>query len=143
MDFKGAEIRKIAPVNAADPKGLTYEWCKGEQGMQVTVLERKRGVVFGNHYHTGADPSRKPEKHFLAKGKVKVKVFNGFTGQREEFVADEGSEIIIWPGVLHSFEALEDSVLVDYRCTVFDKNSTDTHTADTYDSYVKSHKHSF
>ena len=129
--FEGIKIKKYIPVDPKDPKGVTYDWCKGETGLQVTICKRKKGIIFGNHYHKGEDPSKNPEKIFLINGKVRMKAENKL-GQRFDIIIEEDCEIIIQPNVLHIFEALTDVAFIEYRSTVYDKEKPDTYPANTY-----------
>ena len=61
--MRGAYIMKIEGVDPNDSRGRTWEWRK--VGKQVTILERKKGAVFGQHYHKGEDSSKNPEQFFL------------------------------------------------------------------------------
>jgi hypothetical protein len=132
--IKSVKIRKLDPVSMQ--KGPTYEWCKGIPGKQITIYERKRGTEFGNHYHTGKDPSKNPERFLLLKGKALLKAYNGFIDERIEEVVDEYTEVLIYPGVFHSMRALTDVLFIEYRSTVYDSSNSDTFPAETYEEYV-------
>ena len=126
--FQGIEIIKIPIVNPEDTRGPVYEWCKGQSGMQVSIFKRKLGITFGNHYHLGADPSKNPEKFFLIKGKMKLKAKNLTSNEIFETIIEEGTELLIYPKIWHSFESLADVIFIEYRSTVFDKNNPDVYT---------------
>ncbi len=124
--MEGLFIHKIDPANAADdPKGNVWNWNQPNR-FAVTVLDRKAGVKFGGHYHIGTDPSKNPEKLFIAKGKVRA-VFQTHEGYREEVILEQGQEIIIMPHICHAFLALEDCLILEFRISWYDKNSSDTH----------------
>ncbi|MEK6926054.1 MAG: hypothetical protein AABW50_02130 [Nanoarchaeota archaeon] len=133
--FKGIEINKINPVGE-DPRGPTYEWCKGIPGIQLTVCKRHKGVVSGNHYHKGDDPSKNPERLLLVNGNFKLIARNDMAEKHLEAIINEGDELIIHPGILHSFEALTDITFLEYRQTIFNKACPDTYAEDTYSSYI-------
>ena len=63
--MEGIQINRIISSDFADPRGPTYEWCKGLLGQQVTIFYRNAGIIAGNHYHKGNDPSKNPEFFFL------------------------------------------------------------------------------
>lgn len=138
--FKGIIIRKIAPVDPNDLRGPTFEWCKGQPGLQISVFERKAGVSFGGHYHKGEDKSKNPERFFLIKGKEKVIAENGLKNQKLDISIEGPTEIIISPNILHTFKAITDVIFLEYRETTFDKSKPDTYPADTYSEYIESLK---
>lgn len=117
-------------VNPADPKdvrGPTYNW-KFPDGHQVTILERKKGEKFGGHYHGGNDPSKNPERIFVAKGEMKVRLVDPHE-QETELLLKQGSVLTIYPFVSHWLEALTDVVLIESRVTHFDPEHSDTFPA--------------
>ena len=124
-------IRKIEPADPDDERGPTYEWCRGLPGKQVSIYVRKRWSWFGNHFHGGRDPSKNPERFFLARGKV---WFQAFEGKKRivNGIIGSGAEIIIYPGILHSMRALTDVIFVEYRETEFDKSKSDTYPEEEY-----------
>lgn len=123
--MKGVAMMRINGVNPGDPRGRIWEW-RGENGKQVTILERKKGVLFGQHYHKGEDPSKNPERIFLAHGRVRVR-FECDGEKDEQYIFDPGTIIHIYPYVYHEFKAFEDCVLVEYRETIFDPAHPDTY----------------
>lgn len=122
----GLYIHQIASANdPADPKGNVWNWNQNNR-FAVTVLERKAGVKFGGHYHIGTDPSKNPERIFIAKGKIKA-IFQTHEGYREEIILEQGQEVLIAPHIRHAFLALEDCIVLEFRISWYDKNSSDTH----------------
>lgn len=117
-------IRNVKSVNPDDIRGRIWEWKK--EGKQITILERKKGAIFGQHYHKGEDPSKNPEQFFLAYGRVRIR-FEGGGEESEEHILDAGAFISIDPFIYHELEALEDCVLVEYRKTIFDPASPNTY----------------
>lgn len=120
----GIYIMKMRGVTPDDPRGNIWEWKKN--GKQVTVLERKKGAIFGQHYHKGEDPSKDPEIFFLAHGRVRI-LFERSGEKSEEYFFDAGTIISIDPYIYHELEALEDCVFVEYRKTIFDPACPDTY----------------
>ena len=108
-------------------KGITIEWCRGVTGKQVSIYVRKKGTRFAQHYHSGIDPSKNPERFFLVSGKVKFTFVDFDKKNREEVTVTEHQEMLIYPNVPHLAEAIEDSVFVEYRQTKFDQLNSDTH----------------
>jgi len=138
-EFEGVKITKLEPASL-DARGSVYEWCKGQKGLQVSVFKREKGMPFANHYHKGEDPSKNPEKFFVVSGKVKLMAYNGVTNKSLEAVVDCGTEILIFPDILHTFEALTDVIFLEYRSTPFDKDNPDSYPAETYGEYIKQKK---
>lgn len=127
--MKGVTVRKVSPAKEGDPRGRTWEWAKGVETRQITIYERTAGTGdFGAHFHKGEDPSKNPERFFLAAGKIRA-VFEDLDGGREEVVIEVGNEIAIAPRILHTLTALEDVILIERRVTVFDKEHPDTYPA--------------
>lgn len=129
--MEGLIIRKIDPASKEDLRGPTYEWCKGLNGLQVTIYKRKKGSLSGTHYHKGNDPSKNPERFFLVEGQLLLKALNR-QGQQLEEVIKAGTEFLIYPNILHSMKALTNIIFLEYRTTVFDKSNSDTYSAETY-----------
>lgn len=122
--MKGVTITKLPQIN--DSKGTTVEWCKGENGQQVTIYERAKGIFFAQHYHEGTDPSKKPEIFVLLKGKIEFIFIDPETNEKHKKVVEPYDEVRIEPHIKHSAHALEDSLFLEYRSTPFDKDEPDT-----------------
>lgn len=126
---KGFEIEKIEPVNPDDPRGATFEW-KFDNGIQITSYIRKGSMKFGGHFHSGDDPSKNPERLFVAYGKVKVTLVTA-NNEISEIILVPGNCLIIYPPTKHWMETLdEDVVLTEYRITHFDKNNPDVYNCE-------------
>ncbi len=136
QNIEGVSVKKIRPVNPKDKKGPTYEWCKSIQGLQVSIYHRPKGKIFGEHYHKGIDPSKNPERFFVVAGKARLRAYNGT--QRMSRVIEEGTEVLIWPYVYHSYEALTDFYFIEYRSTIYDKENSDSFDEESYKEYLRS-----
>ncbi len=132
----GVSFRQIEPVNADDPKGLTYEWCKGIPGMQVTCCLRNAGKISGNHYHRGDDPSKNPERMLILSGSCDLITCDG-TQTVVHFLRQPPLEIIIQPSILHAFLPKENINFLEYRATVFNPENNDTFPAESFVEYLK------
>ena len=121
----GVRIKKLAQTNPNDLRGETWLW-NIPGSVQLMLCRRKTGRI-SSHFHKGEDPSKRPEKLFIISGRVKFIFFKKSTGEREEAVCGPGTEIKIFPNIIHSTEALEDAVLLEARVKVFDKNRPDTY----------------
>ena len=121
----GFKIEKLPVCNPKDKKGETREW-KFKDGHQITVYKRKAGVQFGGHFHYGQDPSKNPEHLLVIHGKVKLLI----EPQPGEFpiekILEAGDAITIKPWLIHEAEAIEDTVMIEYRITHFNKKHPDT-----------------
>lgn len=136
-DFKGIEIIRTLPVNLNEPKGNTYELWKNNQMKQITVYERKKGHVSGNHYHKGDDPSKNPEIFFLAHGKAVLKARNP-QNQNLQLMISPGTELRIYPNVLHAIYPIDNVIIfLEARQTIFNAQKHDTYEAKTYDEYIR------
>lgn len=135
-------IRKVEPVTASDPRGKTYEWCRGILGLQISIYERKAGHSFGGHFHTGIDHSKNPERFFLIIGKLECCFIDGYTDELFTAEVSEGNELIIPARVLHYMKALTDSIFIEYRPTMFDKSNPDSFPAERYEEFIDSSKYS-
>jgi len=134
--FSGILVNALPRANPEDTRGAVYEWCRGLSGQQVSIYNRGKDKLFGDHFHKGDDPSKNPERFFLARGRVRVQAWNP-AGEELDIEVDEGSEILIDPGVLHRFTPLEDVIFLEYRCTVFDRERPDSYPAEYYADYLK------
>ena len=135
QEFKGIIINKILPINSNDEKGFTYEWCKGLPGLQTSIYIRNPTFLCGNHYHKGKDPSKNPERFFLIEGKTLLLAKNPANQMLEEII-EGGTELIIYPNVLHELRPTTKIYFIEYRSTPFNKENPDTYPAETYDDYL-------
>jgi dTDP-4-dehydrorhamnose 3,5-epimerase-like enzyme len=123
--MKKVIIRTVPAIE--NEKGRTIEWCRGLPGQQVSVYYRKKGQQFAHHFHKGEDPAKNPERFFLIAGKVEISFFDPDTQEKEKQIIEAGEEMLIYPQVHHEAKALEDSIFIEYRETVFDPNRSDTY----------------
>ena len=131
MGFTGILLHKLSTANEQDQRGVTYEWCKGLPGLQVTIYQRKKGSICGNHFHKGDDPSKNPERFFLVQGTMRLKAWN-LHGEHMNCLVEAGTEMILEPNVLHSLEAQTDVTYIEYRSTVFNKAKPDCYPAELF-----------
>lgn len=120
--MNSVEITSL-PRKGEDERGYIQEW-KFDDYRQITVLLRKKGGHFGHHLHTGADPSKDPERFFVLKGHVKVQWWDGSGGKHEAEMKD-GDTITIPKNIPHCFDSLEDCWFLEYRVTHFDPQHPD------------------
>lgn len=115
------------------PKG--YAWCSGLPGKQITLYFRNKGDPCGGHFHKGEDPSKNPERFLPLQGRLHLYTFNG--KRLQDFHLKPGQELIIPPNILHFLAIEEDSVFVEYRTTVFDRNHPDSYTFEHYPEHMR------
>ena len=134
--MEGVEIRKVSVMNPNDERGESYKLFTNEQGVQIILCKRRKGTISGNHYHKGEDASKNPEKLYLISGKAILDLYNGLTGERLSVKIEGGTEVRIYPHILHKFKALDDIVFLEYRSTVLDDNNKDSYPAESYEDYI-------
>lgn len=118
----GFEVEHHIPVSG-DSRGAIFEW-KLPDNHQITVCVRRKGVK-GGHFHRGEDPSKNPERIFVAEGKMEIVV--SWEDKTERIVLNQGDSMEIYPFVRHSFTFLEDTIVLEYRVNYFDKGRSDTY----------------
>ena len=64
---------------------------------------------------------------FLASGRLKVKLVEP-GGRETEQILEPGAVLVIYSGVKHFMEALEDVIIVEDRITHFDSGRPDTYS---------------
>jgi hypothetical protein len=131
---QGFSIERISPANPDDPRGPTFNWDLPD-GRIVVVFVRRKGSIFGGHFHKGKDPSKNPERFLLVQGKVKA-VFITREDKRTEKILESGDVLTIYPKVKHSMRALEDTVFIESRLTPFDKKHPDTFSCSDFENTI-------
>ena len=125
------EVKELAPANLMDKRGPVYNWTIPD-GRTVVLFFRKKGSILGGHFHKGKDPSKNPERFFIATGKLKGKFLDPDGKEKEEILEIKSGEcaleLTIFPFVWHSFEVLEDTLLIELRINPFDPEKSDTYT---------------
>ncbi len=111
--MNGVELIRHEPIHS-DERGKTFSFRNGIY-REILTLERKKGSVSGNHYHTGKDVTRNPEIQYLISGKIKLTVKDLQSGEIEEYIIEPHTEIRIAPMIAHKMEALEDSTFLEYH----------------------------
>ena len=137
--IQGVSITPITPVNV-DERGLTYEFWRDVLGRQVTYCERKQGVVVGNHFHQGKDPSKDPERLMLLSGALKMLVSNGRQTLKTNLSREAENrcyEITIHPGIVHAFLPCTPIQFLEYRSTIFNPQQSDTYPTDAFEAYLR------
>ena len=125
---KGFELEKINPADPNDLRGPTYG-LSVPGTIEITIVDRNKGFKFGGHYHKGDDPSKNPEKLFLAKGKMNA-IFVSKDNNKTELTLEAPVFLTIFPGTHHLFEALDNVIIVEARTTRFNKDYPDSYASE-------------
>lgn len=120
----GVRILMTKQANPNDTRGETWKWAQ-HGALELAICRRKTGLI-SSHFHAGKDPSKNPERLFVAQGSVKFTFFNPKTDERKVLVAEAGTAISIGPGIIHRTYALEYSIILESRTTLFGPKDTDT-----------------
>ncbi len=120
-----------ASLSNVSIRGWIYNWTHRD-GKETVIMLIRKGYRAGGHYHKGQDPSKKPERFFVAKGKAKV-LFATEEGTLEmkEKIVEEGEILTIPPKMGHLVKALEDLILIEHRETPFDPERSDTYDSNS------------
>ena len=86
-----------------------------EEIRHVALFEIKKGFSRGNHYHL-----KKEEIFYVHSGRIKARFVDLETQIREESVLEKGDRIRIKPLCGHIFNALEDTLVVEYSPQFYD-----------------------
>jgi len=99
-------IRKLQPVHS-DERGNIWDLIN-EEVCHVGVLNTKAGHIRGNHYF------KKSKRYaYVLSGKFKIILAPAKNPkEKQEFILEKDYLIEIPPGIIHTFEALEDSVMI-------------------------------
>jgi len=136
----GVEITQLEDVSQlGDKRGPVFEWKNftNKKTVQLTSYFRKKGSMFGNHFHKGTDPSKNPEFFFIISGEAELWVWNKFSNEKSKVRLKPGTIVIIRPHVLHKCVALTEVVYVEPRITLFDPKKPDTYPAEEYARYTR------
>ena len=121
------KIKKLEPIELEDFQEFNYEWnLPGKK--QVIARVRKEGSKLAGHYHKGRDPSKKPERFFIAQGKVELTLVDQ-KGDSETLILEKGHNFEINPYIAHQMKVIskEDLILIEYRISPFHREDQDTH----------------
>lgn len=104
--MNGVIFSKLIPVNS-DERGEIWD-ILNETVAHVGMLPTKKGALRGNHYF-------KTSKRyaFVMSGKFEVFLASASSSEKvEKHIMEKGDIVEIPPGIIHTFIALEDSVLI-------------------------------
>lgn len=120
--------RKNHQANRNDIRGETWQWDQA-RAVQIIVCRRKTGSI-SCHFHLGEDPSKNPEKLFIASGRVLMTFLNQRTGETHQLFLESGESLSIFPNIVHKTEILEGAVILESRVTIFNPSMPDTYPAE-------------
>ena len=107
-----------------DERGTTAEISIDRSGKALSIF-RKEGTVFGNHYHSGSEPTKNPEIFWLLHGTLKVE-YRALHSSTWEVVELSGpTKVDFYPNVIHRVTALSDAYMLEL-------NSLQAHIDDTH-----------
>ena len=86
-----------------------------EEIRHLVFFEIRKGFSRGGHYH-----AKKEEIFYIISGKIKARLWDLDTQEREEHVFEKGDRVRIQPRCGHLFDALKDTVVVEYSPHVYE-----------------------
>lgn len=105
--MQGVTVKKIEPVYK-DERGIITDLLN-ENVHHVGLITSVKGCVRGNHYH-----KQSIQYTYVLSGKFEVALANKDNMEKvEKIILHIGEMIIIQPGIIHTFKALEDSTMID------------------------------
>lgn len=105
--MKGVTVKRIEPVHS-DDRGMITDLLNEPVG-HVGIVTIKQGEIRGNHYH-----KLSKQYSYTYSGKFEVLVANPEDPTNlERIILNAGDMITILPNIVHTFKALEDSVMID------------------------------
>lgn len=117
----GVEISTIAPVHT-DARGSIFDIVEEMVG-HVGMVTFTPGAVRGNHYHF-----KSVQYNYVLSGTVTLTVEDQARHVKEEYVLSEGSFARIPAGVIHTYSAQDDAVMLDMNSL---SRGADGYEADT------------
>lgn len=103
-----------------DERGKMIGICNLKKWKEINYFSSQKGAIRGNHYH-----KRTLEGFFIIKGKIKVTLTNVVSGVRKKFLVDGEDIFLIKPGILHTFEVIENSSWINFLSRKVDQNDKD------------------
>ena len=107
---KGVEAKRWE-----EERGEFAQIAYNEEIRHLAIFEIRKGFTRGSHYH-----ERKEEIFYLVHGRIEARFIDMDTGQRNESLLVKGDKIWIKPRCSHLFQALEDTLVVEYSPQVFE-----------------------
>jgi len=98
-----------------EKRGEFVQITYNEEMRHLAIFEIRKEFTRGSHYH-----ERKEEIFYVFHGKMEARFIDMDTLQREESVLGKGDKIRIKPRCGHLFQALEDTLVVEYSPQVYE-----------------------
>jgi dTDP-4-dehydrorhamnose 3,5-epimerase-like enzyme len=98
-----------------EERGQFVQISYQEEIRHLAFFEIREGFSRGGHYH-----AKKEEVFYIVSGKIKARLWDIDTQEKEECVFEEGNRIRIQPRCGHLFDALKDTVVVEYSPQVYE-----------------------
>lgn len=112
------------PEIGKNDAGITWRSPIPRMGEGILAM-RKKGAIFGGHYHLGKSDTKNPEILLLVSGSMIGTFFKLDSPNEKEVVEFSQVGLLkVPPQVVHSFEALSDVYFLEF-------NSLEEHAADT------------
>lgn len=100
-------INKLSPA-FSDSRGLIYDILESKVEHIGMVTFDKKGVVRGNHYH-----KKSIQYTLLLEGKIKLSVCKKNSNEIKTYILNKGDFTKIPANVVHTYESLKKSVILD------------------------------
>jgi dTDP-4-dehydrorhamnose 3,5-epimerase-like enzyme len=78
-------------------------------------LRKGDGLFRGGHYHVN-----KVEHFYVVSGRLRVRLVDLETGNKDEITVEEGQRVTIHPNCAHRFEAEQDAQVIEYFAGVYE-----------------------
>jgi hypothetical protein len=113
-NHKHPHVVSVKPAVDND-RGATYNVVFDEPIEQVTVVIGYDSNDFGNHFHTGANRSKSPEKVFVAYGEGMLHTLDLRNGKEEEYIkpVKQGDLWTIEHGIYHELHTDTNMVFLE------------------------------
>ena len=111
------------PYIGQDERGTTAEIFLDRSGKTLSIF-RKKGNVFGNHYHTGSQARKNPEIFWLLHGELRIEYRHIESDEWLLVDVIAPVKIDIYQNVLHRVTAITDAYMLEL-------NSLQEHIDDT------------
>src|SRR5512139_1487435 len=86
-----------------------------EEIRHLALFEIRKGFSRGGHFH-----AKKEEVFYVVGGKIKARFWDLDSGEKEDCLFQKGDRIRIHPRCGHLFEALKDTVVVEYSPQIYE-----------------------
>ena len=110
-------------IHKVNDRGLFLGIIQESWIREINYVETTSGQVRGNHYHAETQ-----EMFFVIEGRVKVKVYNIKTEEKEENIFEKGDIFIVYPYEVHTFYILTNAKWINLLSKPIQADNPDFHT---------------